>query len=464
MALRVNGVEFEELTADPGAPVEGQLWYNTTAKEFKVYRNSVVQVLIYATTLSSHVSDANPHSVTLEQARTAGATLAGDINMGSNKITALAPAVALTDAPTLGQVVDQINSKLQGLDWQENVLDKDLAVPPIGPAMGDRYLILGKNIDAIIAADTGLETVTVAGDVTSLLAATDTFQIVGSTGNDGTYTVASAVFGGVNTVITVNEDITDATADGDIEYTSGDWNNQFNNIAEWDGAAWIITVPDTNGGTALQVQDEGLVYIHDGTNWAQFGSAIDHGSLLGLGDDDHTIYVLADGTRAFTGNVNMGGNNITNVGTVDGVTVSNHKARHILGGGDEIDGDKLGITWNPTNYTPSVTPPEVTSVDELTAHLAGIDNAISTSAPKIKAGRVLAGSFAGNPKKATVAFGAAFADANYAVTATAVTTGNSSFALAIESQIAASFVINAGANNIANLTQVNWVAIKDGEN
>jgi hypothetical protein len=36
-------------------------------------------------------------------------------------------------------------------------------------------------------------------------------------------------------------------------------------------------------------------------------SAVDHGSLSGLGDDDHNIYSLADGTRAFTGDVEFTG-------------------------------------------------------------------------------------------------------------------------------------------------------------
>lgn len=36
----------------------------------------------------------------------------------------------------------------------------------------------------------------------------------------------------------------------------------------------------------------------------------DHGQLTGLTDDDHTQYILADGTRAFTGNVNIAGNQI----------------------------------------------------------------------------------------------------------------------------------------------------------
>ena len=31
-----------------------------------------------------------------------------------------------------------------------------------------------------------------------------------------------------------------------------------------------------------------------------------------------------------------------------------HAASHIRGGTDEIDGDKLDIDWNPTNYTPTM--------------------------------------------------------------------------------------------------------------
>ena len=40
---------------------------------------------------------------------------------------------------------------------------------------------------------------------------------------------------------------------------------------------------------------------------------LDHGALLGLGDDDHTQYILVAGTRAFTGNQSMGGNKLTNL-------------------------------------------------------------------------------------------------------------------------------------------------------
>lgn len=63
-------------------------------------------------------------------------------------------------------------------------------------------------------------------------------------------------------------------------------------------------------------------------------SVSDHGLLSGLADDDHTQYMLADGTRAWSGDQDVGGNAITNVGNVDGVDVSAHKDRHKSGGGD----------------------------------------------------------------------------------------------------------------------------------
>lgn len=48
-------------------------------------------------------------------------------------------------------------------------------------------------------------------------------------------------------------------------------------------------------------------------------STSDHGSLTGLADDDHPQYILADGTRAFSGNQDFGTNDITGVGSL-GVT------------------------------------------------------------------------------------------------------------------------------------------------
>ena len=64
-------------------------------------------------------------------------------------------------------------------------------------------------------------------------------------------------------------------------------------------------------------------------------------------------------------------------------SVAPHAATHVRGGSDEIDGDVLDIDYTPSNYTPTTSPPEVTDVDELTAHLAGIDNALGATEDRV---------------------------------------------------------------------------------
>jgi hypothetical protein len=51
-----------------------------------------------------------------------------------------------------------------------------------------------------------------------------------------------------------------------------------------------------------------------------------------------------------------------------------HALSHLTSGDDEIDADQLDIDFTPSNYTPSTTPSEVSNVDHLGAHLAGIDD------------------------------------------------------------------------------------------
>jgi hypothetical protein len=55
-----------------------------------------------------------------------------------------------------------------------------------------------------------------AGDVTGEFAAGTKVRVNGSTGNDGIYTVASSSYDGTDTQVTVQEDVTDATADGTL--------------------------------------------------------------------------------------------------------------------------------------------------------------------------------------------------------------------------------------------------------
>jgi hypothetical protein len=90
--------------------------------------------------------------------------------------------------------------------------------------------------------------------------------------------------------------------------------------------ALLATIIIENGATHFaKVTDE---RPRIGFKPSSVSSVTSHGDLTDLADDDHTQYLLANGTRAMSGVLNMGTNAITNVGLVDGVDVSNHASRH----------------------------------------------------------------------------------------------------------------------------------------
>jgi len=93
-----------------------------------------------------------------------------------------------------------------------------------------------------------------------------------------------------------------------------DWSGHPNEIAEWDGSQWAFSAP--NEAWSVFLEDVDLLKVYDNTNWVAFGSAIDHGALAGLADDDHTQYLLVDGTRAMSGGLDMGNNAISNASSV----------------------------------------------------------------------------------------------------------------------------------------------------
>lgn len=381
MSLGTETIIFDSLTSDPTSPDAGEIWYNSSDNRWRWFDGSTTHEFASLAELTAHVSDTgNPHNTTLEQARTAGDTFAGNVNMGGNRLENVGDAAAVTDAPNLQQVRDEIRQFADGLDWQESVLDKDLVSPPGSPAIGDRYLIFG------------------AG--------------------------------------------------------TGAWTGLDDNIVEWDGSSWIAIPPDE--GFTVPVEDEGNTqYRYTSGVWSSVMSTTDHGALSGLTDDDHPQYLLVNGSRPMTGPLDMGGQNITNVGTVDGVDVSGHAARHITGGADEIDGDQLDVDFSPSNYTPSTAPPEVSDADHLSAHLAGIDDALGAVGSTRKAGRVLAGAFGGTPLQATVAFNTAYASADYVVQLTPVTTGRG-YNVRVLNKTVSGFTIRLGSNNSGPLVSVDW--------
>ncbi len=67
------------------------------------------------------------------------------------------------------------------------------------------------------------------------------------------------------------------------------------------------------------------ILINDGQGNLSWGLlvgltvSLDHGALSGLADDDHTQYILEDGSRDFSGNISHDGNDITSVGALAGL-------------------------------------------------------------------------------------------------------------------------------------------------
>lgn len=43
MPIISDGVAYDELASDPGSPAEGQVWFNTTEKKYKCYRDGQVE-------------------------------------------------------------------------------------------------------------------------------------------------------------------------------------------------------------------------------------------------------------------------------------------------------------------------------------------------------------------------------------------------------------------------------------
>jgi hypothetical protein len=128
---------------------------------------------------------------------------------------------------------------------------------------------------AVTSVDTSASSFSVDGDVTNKVEADDEIEVVGSTGNDGAYTVASASYNSPETTITVNESVSDTTADGDVVFVDGgiEFSTTYqpidprtialipsdakegaiNNSEVW----WIVAADDSDLGDLTWSDDEG---------------------------------------------------------------------------------------------------------------------------------------------------------------------------------------------------------------
>jgi hypothetical protein len=116
-----------------------------------------------------------------------------------------------------------------------------------------------------------------------------------------------------------------------------------------EGVMIIASIIVQQGNPAVvEIRDERPVI---GGNPTGIGGTSDHGALLGLLDDDHPQYFLANGTRAMTGDLDMGTNDIINAGTYNSINLSLHGARHLPAGADPLTtaAPSINLTPNSTN-------------------------------------------------------------------------------------------------------------------
>ena len=132
----------------------------------------------------------------------------------------------LTDADGIATSKPYFINKLRAIEQIEDPNDADSQIVFFDAGRNhtaklkelELFLVdtLGSTV-AITAVSIANKTFTVATDLTASFPAGKSFAMDGSTANDGLYTVVSSVFGAA-TVITVVQDIADATVDGSLKY------------------------------------------------------------------------------------------------------------------------------------------------------------------------------------------------------------------------------------------------------
>lgn len=147
----------------------------------------------------------------------------------------------------------------------------------------------------------------------------------------------------------------------------------FNTLAQAQNAA----LPTMPSGLELRPKLTAIVYQQGDTNFTSaiwqdvrpgiseetFNAVTDHGALTGLSDDDHTQYILVDGTRAFTGNVDIGANTLT-VNSIE-----------IVGADGEVNKAAVEDSGNwDSAYTASHTVNQDTELDSGVVDVDGSDN------------------------------------------------------------------------------------------
>jgi len=230
------------------------------------------------------------------------------------------------------------------IDVDRTISLSHLGIESLSDPNADRIMFWDDSESAVkwLTVGTGLTiidtTITATGATDHSALSNLDYAHAGHTGFEPTISVLELSRGGTGKGLTA--------ANGGIVYTDADSMEILSptttaNKVLMSGASaapsWsTATYPNTAGSS-------GNVIVSNGTNFESVAqSNIDHGSVGGLSDDDHTQYLLANGTRSLTGNWDVG----------DGRTISTEKisARDSDGLTLTEDGGKGILIQDNTGY------------------------------------------------------------------------------------------------------------------
>lgn len=256
-------------------------------------------------------------------------------SMGGNKLTNLSQGSDPTDAVTLAQ----LQAYLTGMDFQSDVMNTQADAtldPGETPSDGDRYIITDSaNLHTNFGTITGLEN----GDIVRYSDTAGAFEVVYDVSERGEGVLA--------------------------------WDMANDVWMQWNGSAWS--------------QHGGLTGVTAGDGLAKSGNtmSVNVVDLAGTGlEDDGSNNLRISAAAAGNGLTGGAGSALavqpdaTTGGDVASVSVS---ANGVGVDVTALDGDHLSVDYTPVNYTPTDTPAEAADVDDLAAHLAGIDAALGSA-------------------------------------------------------------------------------------
>ncbi len=166
---------------------------------------------------------------------------------------------------------------------------------------------------------------------------------------------------------TLDPSATPTTGDRYIIEDSGNLHANFgtitgvenDDIVEYDGANFIITYDASTDSNS-----NALCWVNGTNEWYQF-----HGTSWHLHQGLSSL-VAGNGLVIAAGQIDL----VPDATTGGDITPVNVAANGVGVDVTLLDGDHLTVDFTPANYTPDMTPAEADDIDDLSAHLMGIDN------------------------------------------------------------------------------------------